>query len=115
MGEPPSRPVVEAIEDGVAWLRGAAIRGIRVEKRSDDRVVVVDRSAPPLWARFYDLETEKPFFCGRDGVKKAVLAEVEKERRTGYAFYGNWPEKLIDEDYPRWKEKRRHTNPTKDC
>ena len=25
---------------------------------------------PTLWARFYELETNRPFFCDRDGIKK---------------------------------------------
>ncbi|MFN9713844.1 MAG: pectate lyase [Planctomycetota bacterium] len=26
------------------------------------------RLAPPVWACFYDLEANRPFFCDRDGV-----------------------------------------------
>jgi PelA/Pel-15E family pectate lyase len=109
MDEKPTPALVEAIEGGVAWLKANAIRGIRVEKQGSDKVVVRDPSAPPLWARFYDLETGKPFFCGRDGIKKATLAEIEKERRTGYAWYTNRGEKLLSDDYPAWKEKRKHS------
>lgn len=105
MGEPPDKAISEAIEAGVAWLRGAAISGIRVETQNGDRIVVHQKAVPLLWARFYDLDTEKPFFCGRDGIKKATLAEIEKERRMGYAYYGTWPQTLLDTDYPRWKEK----------
>lgn len=108
MGEKPTPALVEAIESGVAWLKASSLTGIRVEKQGDDKVVVRDPSAPPLWARFYDLETGKPFFCGRDGIKKATLAEIEKERRTGYAWYTNRGEKLLSDDYPAWKEKRKH-------
>jgi len=63
---------------------------------------VKDPSAPPLWARFYDIETGRPFFCGRDGVKKSTFAEIERERRNGYAWYGNWGERLA-KDYAAWQ------------
>ena len=61
-----------------------------------------DASAPPLWARFYELETDRPFFCGRDGVVKYTLAEIEQERRVGYAWYVETPRRLL-ERYPRWR------------
>ena len=89
MGEKPTPPVTAAIEGGVAWLKANQLTGIRVEKQGDDKVVISDPSAEPCWGRFYDLETSKPFFCGRDGIKKNSLAEIEKERRTGYSWYTN--------------------------
>jgi len=33
---------------------------------------------------------------------KRTIAEIEVERRTGYAWYGTWPQKLIDKKYPAW-------------
>jgi PelA/Pel-15E family pectate lyase len=108
MGEKPTPALTEAIEGGVAWLKASVLTGIRVEKQGNDKVVVHDPRAPQLWARFYDLETGKPFFCGRDGIKKATMAEIEKERRTGYSWYTNRAESLLNTDYPAWKEKRKH-------
>ena len=64
-------------------------------------VVVSDPKAPPLWARFYELETGKPFFCDRDGVKKYSLAEIGAERRNGYSWYTNGPEKVLGK-YGEW-------------
>ena len=90
----PSPEVSEAIKAGVQWFESSKITGIRLEKRDNDRVVVEDKNAPPLWGRFYDLETQRPFFCGRDGVKKASLAEIEHERRNGYRWYGTWGTRL---------------------
>jgi PelA/Pel-15E family pectate lyase len=56
-----------------------------------------------IWARFYDMETNEPFFAGRDSQRHKTLAEVENERRIGYAWYGNWPLKLLTTEYPEWK------------
>jgi PelA/Pel-15E family pectate lyase len=63
---------------------------------------VKDPNAPPLWARFYEIGTNRPFFCGRDGVKKYDIAEIESERRNGYAWYGAWPARLPQE-FAQWK------------
>jgi pectate lyase len=106
--ERPSERVKRAVRAGAAWYEKAKVTGVRLERKADpaapkgfDVVVVEDASAPPLWARFYDLETGRPFYCGRDGVKKATLAEVELERRAGYAWLRPWGVKVA-ERYAEW-------------
>lgn len=106
--EDPSPEVIAAIEAGVAWYRSVAIQGIRVEAANGDRVVVADASAPPLWARFYEIGTNRPIFAGRDGVIRYDLAEVEKERRGGYAWYGAWGAPVLDR-YAAWSRTRSTT------
>jgi pectate lyase len=106
----PSPEVVRAVEAGVAWFAAVKLEGIRIVAKDGDRVVVPDPSAPPLWARFYDLATGKPFFCDRDGVKKATLAEIGKERRNGYSWYGNWGEGVAQE-YARWPHRLARPRP----
>lgn len=103
--EKPSPEVRAAIEGAVAWFEGARIKGIRVEGIDGDKVVLKDAKAPGLWARFYDVKTNKPMFCDRDGVVKGSLKEIGHERRNGYAWYGSWAEKLLEKEYPSWKER----------
>ncbi len=112
----PSTEVVSAMDAAVAWLAKVKLSGIRVEKvkapseeflrhaADFDKVVIADPKAPALWARHYEIGTNRPIFAGRDGVKKYALAEIERERRTGTAWYGNWPQKLIEQEYPAWRE-----------
>ena len=69
-----------------------------------DRRIVNDPKAGDLWARFYDLETELPFVCDRDGIKKKTLEEIGYERRNGYNWFTNAPHEVIDL-YPSWKAK----------
>ncbi|MCW1924976.1 pectate lyase [Luteolibacter arcticus] len=99
--EKPSPEVIRAVKAGVAWFDSAKLTGIRFERSGGDGRVISDPSAKPLWARFYDLETGKPFFCDRDGVKKATVAEIGKERRKGYAWYGNWGDS-VQREYGKW-------------
>ncbi|HEX7297081.1 MAG TPA: pectate lyase [Pyrinomonadaceae bacterium] len=108
----PNATVIEAIEGAVAWFQKSQLKGIRwVEKKDPsqpngfDRVVVNESSAPPLWARFYELSTNRPMFVGRDSVVKYEVAAIEHERRTGYAWYTDAPAKLLNEDYPQWRKK----------
>ncbi|MNE62773.1 Pectic acid lyase [compost metagenome] len=84
---------IKAAED---WFKAVKITGIKVVKTSSDVTVVSDPSVTtPIWARFYELGTNKPIFVGRDGVVKYKLSDIEKERRTGYSWYGNWPSSLV--------------------
>lgn len=114
--EQPSDEVVAAIEHAVAWLESAATHGIRVDKvpvepikfkyytSTYDLKVVPDEQAPRIWARFYDLKTNQPFFARRDGQKVGSLSEVDRERRTGYDWYGTWPEELLQTEMFAWRQ-----------
>ena len=109
--ENPSPEVRDAVISAMDWLEENKITGIKVEGFRDeyeefDRHIVYDENALPLWARYYDLETGKPFFCGRDGVKKETMAEIERERRAGYGWYSDNPRILFDL-YAEWSEKNK--------
>jgi PelA/Pel-15E family pectate lyase len=73
-----------------------------------DQVLVDDPSGEVLWARFYDIETNRPFFCGRDGVKKWSLSEIEAERRAGYAWLRPFGATAMKQ-YPKWAAKHGET------
>jgi len=117
--EPDAR-VEEAITAAVAWLEAAQLAGLRIKNvpiepvrfenhtTRIDRVLVADPEAPPLWARFYDIEGNEPLFCRRDGTRVATYDEVELERRTGYAWYGDWPSDLLNRDFPAWQARNGH-------
>lgn len=99
--ESPTPEVIRAVKAGVAWFESSRLKGIRIEKINGDLKVIKDELASPLWARFYELETNRPFFCDRDGIPKYSLAEIGSERRNGYAWYGNWGNSLADA-YAKW-------------
>jgi len=108
----PSPEVVRAVEAAVAWFEAAKLTGIRQTvvddtkaPRGRNKVIVADPAAPPLWARFYEIGTNRPLFADRDGVPKYALADIGYERRNGYAWYGTWPARLLAEGYPGWKKR----------
>jgi PelA/Pel-15E family pectate lyase len=101
--EKPSPEVVKAIHAACRWYERSKITGIRAVKRDGDRLVIADSKAPPIWARYYEIGTNRPIFCGRDGVVKYDITQIEPERRNGYAWLGYWPETLLAKDYPAWK------------
>lgn len=99
--EHPEKEICEAITAGAAWFAAAKLSGLRVVLRDGNRVVIEDEAAPALWARFYEIDGNRPFFCGRDGVKRYRLADLEPERRNGYAWYGNWGE-TVAREFAAW-------------
>jgi len=80
------------------------LKGIKWVETGTDRVVVQDPAAAPIWARFYEIGTNRPIFVGRDSVVKYSVAEIEHERRVGYSWYVDTPAKLLQKDYPAWKK-----------
>ena len=106
--EEPTPEIINAVEGAVAWFGTVAIHGIRLDEFTDakgknDKRIVKDPDAGPLWARFYEINTNRPIFLGRDSVVRYSLSEIEQERRTGYAYYGNWAAKLLRDEYPQWR------------
>ena len=98
----PKPELKQAIAAAVEWFEQVKINGIKIETfvGSDglrDRRVVLDTSAPPIWARFYQLDDNRPFFSDRDGIKKYAMSEIGHERRNGYSWYTYDPQKALDQ------------------
>jgi pectinesterase len=106
--ENPNKDIIAAVESAVRWFEKTKITNIKLETvltedGKKNRVVVETKDAELLWARFMDIDTNAPFFCDRDGIKKATLAEIGSERRNGYAWYSD-DAKTILKRYPIWKK-----------
>jgi len=104
----PDERIIRAVNGAMKWFEAHKITGYRIEKckidgKSDLRLVS-DSSAAPMWARYYDLEEGKPFFCDRDGQPRRSLAEIGYERRTGYSWYNTEPQELYAR-YETWMRK----------
>ena len=109
----PSMEVRQCVEDAVAWFRKSRITGKRIEYftnadgKRDYRITDCaqgDAPCKPLWARFYTLEDNRPFFCDRDGVMRFSVSEIGYERRNGYDWY-NSDGLEVFKRYDKWKEK----------
>lgn len=112
----PSKEIINAVQHAVEWFNDSRIFNTRVKTinapvmvtkfrvSKSDRVVVADSAAPPIWTRYYELKTHRPLFCNRDSKVVYSLAEVDRERRDGYAWYTYSPQKVLKQ-YPAWKKK----------
>ena len=104
----PSEEIKTAVRSGVEWLRSHALHGKRVETfvnadGKKDLRLIDDPSAPLLWARFYDLKKQQPFFSDRTGKMFRNFSDIQYEGRNGFAWFGYQPQKLLEE-YEVWKK-----------
>lgn len=101
----PSERVVQAVTAAVEWLKAHTLQDVQLETftnaegKKDRRLV--HRFGHKTWARYYDLQTEEPYVCDRDGLPQPSLEYIGYERRNGYGWYGNMPEQIIKE-FPQW-------------
>ena len=112
----PGKDIINSVQNAVKWFNGSKILGIKVKEikapfvkyyyhsSGKDIIVVKDPVAPPIWTRYYELGTHYPLFCNRDAKPVYSLAEVDRERRTGYTWYVYDPQKVLDK-YSEWQKK----------
>lgn len=112
----PNERIIQSVQSAVKWFADSKILNTRVEsfeiepteskykKIKLDVRVITDSTAAPIWTRYYELGSEKPLFCDRNSEFLYSLAEVSLERRSGYAWYTNSPQKVLDK-YPAWQQK----------
>lgn len=111
----PSPQTVQAIEGALAWFQANALHGLRLQtfdapaeqfahhRSTVDRRLLADPAAPLLWGRFHDLGDNSVVLANRQGERLQNYEQVGRERRTGYHWYGTWPQALLDRDAPAWR------------
>ena len=105
--ESPGPEVIHAVDSAIAWLsEPAKLKGIRqVNDPVNGKRIINDPQAPPLWARLYEIGSNRPIFGNRDGKVYYSMREISNERRNGYSWYVNSPQHLIGNDYPLWQKR----------
>ncbi|MFW0714876.1 pectate lyase [Pedobacter sp. N23S346] len=98
----PSPAVKTAVTAAVKWFDTYKIQGYRFDREKGKTAALVADPTSMAWARFYDLDKNCPVFGDRDNTIKSKLEELSPERRSGYAWYGNWGQKVIEKEYPKW-------------
>jgi PelA/Pel-15E family pectate lyase len=93
MAQPPTPELRASIQAALDWFERVKVVGKAYNKKGPQ--MVVDAPNGVLWYRFYDLDQDVPFFCGRDGVKKYDILQIEEERRFGYSWGGDYARALL--------------------
>lgn len=107
--ENPDDDVKNTVNSAVQWFEAVKMTGKRYDKfagpefeRGFERRLVDDPAAPPYWARFYDLKTQRPLFVDRDGSIHETVDTLSYDRRAGYAWFSTSPNSVL-KAYPKWK------------
>lgn len=98
----PSIGIKTALAAAIKWFDTYKITGHRFDREKGKTAALIADSSSMVWARFYDLDKNAPIFGDRDNSIKLKLEELSPERRNGYAWYGNWGQKLIEKEYLKW-------------
>jgi PelA/Pel-15E family pectate lyase len=105
MGVPnPSREIIESVYEAAAWFEQTKVNDVAYRYSGESgRLLVEAPGNGPIWARYYDIATNRPIFGDRDKTIHDNVNEISKERRNGYAWYRDTPGKAL-EQYSRWRK-----------
>ena len=107
----PSQEIINAIENGVAWFEKSKITGKKLTvisnvKGEKDITVTQCEECPPIWARFYDIDSNQPIFSDRTNKIYNKLEDIDYERRNNYDWYFLDGDKVF-EKYKKWKKNKK--------
>jgi len=107
----PTPAEVAAVHAACAWFTKVEIFGYRYGSGN----FMADRSSPggrklmavdgagPIWARYYQIGSDKPIFGDRDKTIHDDVNELSLERRNGYSWYNTEGIALLNE-YKTWAQ-----------
>jgi PelA/Pel-15E family pectate lyase len=100
----PSPPIIAAVHAADAWFEKTKISDMAYQRVDDDgRRLAPAPGSGPIWARYYEIGTDRPIFADRDKTIHDNLEEISKERRRGYAWYRDTPKHAL-EVYTVWSK-----------
>lgn len=105
----PTPAIVESIESAIAWFEATRLDGYVIKNRKGEktpgkfRTISRDSSAEPIWARMYDIESNRPLFASRDEDEPRLGIDKVGYGAPGYMWYGTWPKFVLETHYPAWK------------
>ena len=100
----PTTQIIAAVRAAAVWFEKAKISDVGFQRADDgERRLVPSPGDGPLWARYYQIGTDRPIFGDRDKTIHDNLDEISRERRFGYAWYRSDPQRALDQ-YAVWSK-----------
>lgn len=100
----PDEKTVAAVHAAAVWFKKNEIRDVAFTKvGGQDREVVPKPGAGPIWARYYEVGSDRPLFGDRDKTIHDNVREISQERRNGYSWYSHKPQRALDQ-YAVWSK-----------
>jgi PelA/Pel-15E family pectate lyase len=98
----PNLAIVDAVHAAAAWFEKTKLKDVAFRWTEEGgRRLVPSPGSPPLWARYYEIGTDRPIFGDRDKTIHDRIEEISLERRRGYAWYVSTPAEAL-EKYAEW-------------
>jgi PelA/Pel-15E family pectate lyase len=99
----PSPAVVTAVHAAAVWFQKNALHGVIFKPAPDGtgRHLLRSPGATPLWPRYSEIGSDRPLFGDRDKTIHDNVDEISKERRNGYAWFGDAPKRALAH-YAKW-------------
>ncbi len=99
----PNAAAQASIVAGADWLKSHAVYGqTYTGDRTAGRKLVATPGAGPIWSRYYSL-TGKSIFGDRDKTVHDDVNDLSLERRNGYAWWSNGPQRALNA-YADWSK-----------
>lgn len=99
----PDSNVIAAVRGAAAWFTKTQIRDMAFRKiGTEGRSLVASPGERPLWARYYEIGSDKPIFGDRDKSIHDTVDEISRERRDGYAWFTDNPGDTLRR-FEKWK------------
>jgi len=100
----PDAFTVAAVHAAAAWFEKTKIEDAQFTSTgAGGKKLVPSPGHAPVWARYYEIGTNRPLFGDRDKSIHDNVNEISHERRKGYGWYRDTPKRVL-EHYPKWAE-----------
>lgn len=100
----PDAKTVAAVHAAAAWFEKTGIHDVVFEDvAGEGRQLVPKQGGGPLWARYYELGSDRPIFGDRDKTIHDDVSEISKERRNGYLWFSGKGQRALDQ-YVAWSK-----------
>jgi len=107
----PTPAEIAAMHAACAWFTKVEIFGYRfgsgnflADRNSPGgRKLEAEAGAGPIWARYYQIGTDKPIFGDRDKTIHDDVNDLSLERRNGYSWFNTEGIAVLN-DYKTWAQ-----------
>ena len=99
----PDSNVVSAVHAACAWFEKTKIADKAFKLVAGRGRELVDAPGSTVWARYYEIVTDRPIFGDRDKSIHDDVSEISLERRNGYGWFRDTPKRVL-EHYARWSK-----------
>ena len=100
----PDRETAAAIRAAAAWFDKTKIHDVAFGfTAGEGRRLVSAPGNGPLWSRYCEIGSDRPIFGDRDKTIHDTVDEISQERRNGYGWYRDTPQRAL-ERYAAWEK-----------